>query len=96
MFRAYSNHFSQATKGIAGWILTVGIALICFGILIIALPELFAFIAAGFFFLAGASVIGYAARLILMARRMDKSVDNPEDARRENVRIHQTEEHFEG
>ena len=88
MFRAYSNHFSQATKSIAGWILTVGIALICFGVLIIALPALFIFIAAGFFFLAGASVMGYAVRLILMAKRMDKSGDDPEDARRENVKIH--------
>jgi len=95
MFRSYSNHFSQATKGIAGWILTVGIALICFGALIIALPALFAFIAAGFFFLAGLSVISYAIRLILMARRMEKSVDNPDEARRENVKIHHSENNYE-
>lgn len=94
MFRFHSNQFSQATKGVASGVLTLGIALLCFGGLIIALPAVFIFIAAGFFFLIGMSVVGYAIRLFLTARQMDKATGG--DSYRVNVNIHDPGEHFDG
>ncbi len=92
MFRFHSSQFSQATKGIASGVLTAGIALLCFGGLIIALPAVFIFIAAGFFFLIGMSVVGYAIRLFLTAHQMDKATGAGGD--RENVRIHDPSDHI--
>ena len=94
MFRFHSNQFSQATKGVASGVLTLGLALLCFGGLIIALPAVFIFIAAGFFFLIGVSVVGYAIRLFLTARQMDRA--SGAGASRENVRIYDPNEHFDG
>jgi hypothetical protein len=91
MFKMHSSQFSQATKGVASGILTAGVALLCFGGLIIALPAIFIFIAAGFFFLIGMSVVGYAIRLFLTAHRMDKA--NGVGGDRENVQIHDPSEH---
>lgn len=89
VFRIHSSQLSEATKSIAGWIFTAGLLLLGFGVLIIALPAVFIFIAAGIFFLAGLSVIGYAARLFIAAGRMGKDLnDNSRNAYRENVKIH--------
>ncbi len=90
MFKGCSSQFSQATKGIASGVLTLGIALLCFGGLIVVLPAIFIFIAAGFFFLVGMSVVGYAIRLFLTAHQMDKAGSGG----RENVRIHDPNEHL--
>ncbi len=89
MFKCCSSQFSQATKSVAGWILSGGIALICFGALIIALQPIIIILVAGFFFLAGTSTILYAIRLFFTAWRMGKSGS----AGRENVRIHDPSEH---
>ena len=91
MFKYCSSQFSQATKGVASGVLTLGVALLCFGGLIVALPAIFIFIAAGFFFLIGMSVVGYAIRLFLTAHQMDKA--NGAGNSRENVRIHDPSEH---
>jgi hypothetical protein len=52
--------------------------------LVFILRDLFAFLAAAVFFMAGFSAIGYALRIFWATRRRTKS----EDAYRENVQIH--------
>ncbi len=86
-FRFYSNQLSQATRGVAGWIFMAGLFLVGFGLLVILLQDVFVFIAAGMFFLFGFSVMVYAVKLYLAARRMGKSVgDEGAEAYRENVK----------
>lgn len=91
-FRFYTNAISQASKGIAKGILTTGLALVGFGILILALPALFAMLAAAVFFAVGAGCVGTAVRIFLTQKRINKiNFDDSADYR-ENVRIH-IEEH---
>ncbi|MFA5240372.1 MAG: hypothetical protein WC476_11795 [Phycisphaerae bacterium] len=87
-FRFYSNAVSQASKGIAKGIFTVGLLLVGFGVLILALPELFAMLAALVFFILGTGCLGTAVKIFLAQRHLDKM--NPDDstAYRENVQIH--------
>ncbi|MDD5064063.1 MAG: hypothetical protein PHQ35_04800 [Phycisphaerae bacterium] len=94
MFSFYTNAISQASKGIAKGIFTVGLLLVGFGILILVLPALFAMLAAAVFFIAGAGCVGTAAKIFLAQRRLNKI--NPDDSEgyRENVRIH-IEDHYE-
>lgn len=89
-FRFYSNMLSQASRSLASGILVVGLLLIGFGTLILALPELFAFLAAAVFFVAGAGCAIVAIKIFWMQRRLDRfaSSDKDEDAHRINVRIH--------
>ena len=95
VFRFYSKQLSNATKGLATGVLSFGLGLIVFGALILALPAIFVAIAAALFFLTGASVVGYAIKLFLAAKRMGKNFDeSPQDAYRENVTIHQEEHHI--
>lgn len=78
---------SQASKSFASWILAVGLLLTGFGVLIIALPELFAILAAGVFFFIGGGCIITAVKIFLAQRRLDK-LNRPDSAYRQNVRIH--------
>ena len=84
MFRFYSNQLSQATRKIATVAFIAGMMLIGFGILIMALPELFALLAAIFFFIAGIGVMSYAVRIFCAASKISKQ----EDVFRHNVKIH--------
>ncbi len=95
-FRFYSNMLSQASRSVASGILIVGLLLIGFGTLILALPELFAFLAAAVFFLAGIGCAIVAIKIFWMQRRLDRFVssDDGSDATRINVRIHR-DDHFE-
>lgn len=95
-FRFYSNMLSQASRSVASGILIVGLLLIGFGTLILALPELFAFLAAAVFFLAGIGSAIVAIKIFWMQRRLDRFVssDDGSDATRINVRIHR-DDHFE-
>ncbi len=87
-FRFYSNMLSQASRTLAASILMVGLLLIGFGTLIMALPELFAFLAAGVFFLAGVVCAITAVKIFWTQRRFDKQMSHdPGDAYRENVVI---------
>ena len=94
VFRLYSERLSKATRGLAAGIFIVGMLLVGFGVLIIALPELFAMLAAMVFFIAGLSCIGYTVRLFCAFRKMDTDLSDNEEAYRENVTIHM-EEHFD-
>lgn len=88
MFRFYTNAISQASKNVAKGIFVVGLLLIGFGILILALPELFAMLAALIFFIAGAGCAGTAIKIYLAQRRIDKFNSDESEEYRENVRIH--------
>jgi hypothetical protein len=61
-----------------------GLLLIGFGMLVFILRDLFAFLAAAVFFIAGFSAIGYAIRTWIMLLKMKRSSNDG----RENVTIH--------
>ncbi len=88
VFRVYSNAVSQATRGIAKGIFVVGLLLVGFGVLILKMPELFALLAAGVFFLAGAGCALTAIKIYFAQRAMDRNTPANTTAYRENVRIH--------
>ena len=87
----------------AAGIFIVGLLLIGFGVIIIALPELFAMVAAVIFFIAGVGCGITAIKIFLVLRKLNKinSDDSPHPSEgwgsqgyRENVRIH-IEEHYD-
>ena len=88
MFRFYTNAISQASRGIAKGVLTTGLVLVGFGILILVLPALFAMLAAAVFFIVGAGCVGTAAKIFMTQRRIDKISSDDSQVYRENVRIH--------
>lgn len=69
-------------------ILTTGLMLIGFGVLILALPAIFAFLAAMVFFIAGLGLASTALKIFLANRHFKKTTNDPNDVYRENVRIH--------
>jgi cobalamin biosynthesis protein CobD/CbiB len=86
-FRYYTNLLSQASRTVAASIMVVGLLLIGFAMLIMALPELFALLAAAVFFFAGCSCAIVAIKIFVGQRRLDKHVSEDEDAYRKNVVI---------
>lgn len=93
-FRFYTNTISQASKNFAKGIFVVGLLLIGFGITIIALPELFAMLAAVIFFIAGFGCAVTAIKIFWAQRKIDKMHSNSSQEYRENVQIH-IDEHFD-
>ncbi len=97
MFFHYTNAVSNASRGLARWLFVLALLLIGFGVLILTFPEVFAFLAALVFFIAGLGVGGTAIKIYLAQRRFDKM--NPPESRgyRENVKIHtlHSEEHYD-
>ena len=87
-FRYYTNMLSHASRTVAASVLVVGLLLIGFGMLIMALPELFAFLAAAVFFLAGVGCAVVAIKIFWAQRRLEKRMSKDSDAYRENVVIH--------
>ncbi|HNS22216.1 MAG TPA: hypothetical protein PKH24_17050 [Sedimentisphaerales bacterium] len=88
-FRFYTTIMSQASRSVASGILVVGLLLIGFGTLILALPELFAFLAAAVFFIAGAGCATVAIKILWTQWRLDRMTSpDGSDAYRKNVRIH--------
>jgi hypothetical protein len=93
-FRFYTNMMSQASRSMASGILVVGLLLIGFGALIAALPELFAYLAAAVFFVAGAGCSAVAIKILWVQWRLDRMVaPDGSDAYRKNVRIHLGDRH---
>jgi len=82
---------SQASRGVAAGIFIVGLLLIGFGVIILALPEIFAFLAAAVFFIAGIGCGITAIKIFLAQRRLDKLTDNQSYGYRENVEIYNEE-----
>lgn len=94
MFRMFfqGDPMRQATRGLAKGAFVTGLLLIGFGMLVFILRDLFAFLAAALFFMAGFSAIGYAVRLFLLQRRMkDRDDTGP---CRHNVQIHYEEDDY--
>lgn len=89
-FRFYTNAVSQASRKVAAGIFTVGLVLIGFGVVILALPEIFAFLAAAVFFFAGLGLAITAVKIFLAKRRLDKMMRDDSDGYRKNVQIHHT------
>ncbi len=87
-FSYHGDPFSDATKKIATGAFVTGLLLIGFGMLVFILRDLFAFLAAAVFFLAGFSAMGYAIRLYFARHRMKKH----DDFYRNNVEIHYDDE----
>lgn len=86
--RFYTNMISQASRSMASGILVVGLLLIGFGLLIFVLRDLFAFLAAALFFVAGAGCLAFAAKVFWMQWRLDRfPSSHDEDIGRINVRI---------
>lgn len=86
MFRFFvqGDPLSDATKGLAKAALITGLFLIGFGLLVFILRDLFAFIAAAVFFMAGFSAIAYAIRLFMLRYHMKKH----DNGYRLNVEVH--------
>jgi len=93
-FRFYTSMLSQASRSVASGIMVVGLLLIGFGVIIIALPELFAYLAAMVFFVAGVGCAATAFKIFWAQRRIDRFNTDDLDVYRKNVRIH-TGEHYE-
>ncbi len=93
-FRLYTNALSQASRSVASGIMVVGLLLIGFGVVIIALPQLFAYLAAMVFFVAGVGCAVTAVKIFWAQRRIDRVNADDLDACRKNVRIH-TGEHYD-
>ncbi len=93
-FRFYTNVLSQASRTMASGILVVGLLLIGFGVVIVALPELFAYLAALVFFVAGLGCALTAAKILWASRRIDRLNAEDLDVYRKNVRIH-VGEHYD-
>jgi len=97
-FRFYTSAISQASRKVASVIFIVGLVLVGFGVIILALPEIFAFLAAAVFFIAGLGCAITAVKIFLAQRKLDKiNNDNIGDGSqgcRKNVHIH-IEEHQE-
>jgi cobalamin biosynthesis protein CobD/CbiB len=92
VFRFYSSQLSQATRSISAWIFVAGMMLFGLGLLVLLLRDIFIFVAAGLFFVAGLGVMWYAVKLFFASRRMGKPLQEASrNARRENVKIHESQ-----
>jgi hypothetical protein len=88
MFRFYSNTLSRASRSVASAVMIVGLLLIGFGVLIAALPEFFAYLAAAVFFVAGLGCGVTALRIFWAQSQIDRAASDDTEVYRENVRIH--------
>jgi hypothetical protein len=94
-FRFYTSILSQASRSVASGIMVVGLLLIGFGVLIVALPQVFAYLVAMVFFVAGAGCAATALKIFWAQRRIERlTADDDLDVYRKNVRIH-TGAHYE-
>jgi len=87
-FQFYTNMLSRASRSVAAGIMIIGLLLIGFGTLIMALPELFAYMAAAVFFIAGLGCAIAAIKIFWIQRQIDRFDTDDVDVYRKNVRIH--------
>ena len=88
VFRFYTNRLSEASRAMAATIMIVGMLLMGFGVIIVALPELFAYLAAMVFFIAGVGCAITAVKIFWAQRQIDRMTHDDSQAYRQNVRIH--------
>ncbi len=91
-FRFYSNMVSQASRSLATGMFVIALMLVGFGVLILAMPEVFALLAAGVFFLAGVGCAWTALKIYVGQARMNRMMNQQPDDGRRNVRIHHDDE----
>ena len=87
-FRFYSDIVARASRAFASGAFIIGLLLMGFGTIILALPEIFAFLAAGVFFLAGITCVVTAVKIFWAQTKIDGSNPDTPEEYRENVRIH--------
>ena len=87
-FRFYRNAVSQASRAFAKGTFITGLLLIGFGVLILALSEIFVFLAAGVFFIAGIGCAITGVKIFMSQRRFEKNNSEVAEGYRQNVRIH--------
>lgn len=92
-FRFYTNAVSQASRRFAAGAFIVGLLLMGFGVIILALPEIFAFLAALVFFIGGIGCAITAVKIFLAQRRFDEMTHDDSVGYRKNVQIHNEEYH---
>ena len=94
-FRFYTNAISQASRNFAAGLFIVGLLLVGFGSLIIAFSEIFAFLAAMIFFIAGIGCAITAVKIFWTQRQLGKLTRDDSQAYRRNVQIHVEEHPFD-
>ena len=92
--RYYTNAVSRASRAFAAGTFIVGLLLVGFGTIILALPKIFAVLAAGVFFISGVGCAITAVKIFVAQRRLGDADSDVPDGYRKNVRIH-TEEREE-
>ena len=88
IFRYYSNTVSQASRAMAKGIFVVGLLLIGFGALIVAMPEIFALLVAGIFVFFGIGCLMTAIKIYWAQR--PSHTGRSDDPFRENVRVRES------
>jgi len=94
-FRFYTNAVSQASRRFAAGAFIVGLLLIGLGAVILALPEIFAFLAALVFFIGGIGCAVTAVKIFLAQRKLDKMQSDDSQCCRKNVHIHGEERYYQ-
>ena len=94
IFRFYRNAICQASRSLAAGTFIVGLLLIGFGVLIIAFSQIFAYLAALVFFIAGIGCGITAVKIFLAQRELEKLDSDDTETYRRNVQIH-SEEHYD-
>ena len=97
-FHFYTNAISQASRKVASVVFIAGLVLVGLGVIILALPAIFAFLAAAVFFFAGLVCAITAVKIFLAQRKLDKinndNIGDDSQVCRKNVQIH-IEEHYD-
>jgi hypothetical protein len=93
-FRFYSNTLSHASRGIAVAVFMLGLMLAGIGVVIITFPQFFAYLAAAFFFIAGAGCAVTALKMYIASRRFMKTsqYENESGFNPHGNRIHELED----
>ena len=88
VLRFYSSTVAQASRAMAKGVFIIGLLLIGFGTLILALPDVFVLLAAAVFFFIGLGCIFTAVKIYWAQRQ----IQTPREAEpfRENVQVRQT------
>jgi len=95
IFRFYRDVISQASRSITATIFIVGLFLIGFGVVILAAPAIFAFLAAMIFFIAGIGCAITAAKIFWAQKQFGKLTRDDSQAYRRNVKIRAEEHPFD-
>jgi len=92
-FRFYTNAVSRASRAFAAGTFVIGLLLIGFGVIILALPKIFAYLFAAVFFFAGIGCAITAVRISLALRKFNKTASDDSQDHRVNVRVHIDDHH---